>query len=276
MDNKTPLISIVLPVYNGEKYIKHAIDSILNQTFKEFELIVVDDASTDSTPEILKEYIHKDKRIIVIRNEKNLYIARSLNKGIGLSRSNIIARMDADDVSFPSRLEMQYKLISDDPEVGVVGADIQIIDENDRVLTYRSYKTNPGSLKRTMMRYSPFAHPVVMFRKSYASEFGLYDHRYSPSEDVDLWFKMGSKYKFSSVPYPLLKYRVFMNSTSNRKLRRVEMLTLKMRINAVRNLGYTYGISDVIYNILQLATGYIMPPSFRVDLFNFLRNRGLI
>ncbi|KKS17436.1 MAG: hypothetical protein UU72_C0002G0019 [candidate division WWE3 bacterium GW2011_GWB1_41_6] len=67
-----------------------------------------------------------------------------------------------------------------------------------------------------------------------------------------------------------------MNSTSNRKLRRVEMLTLKMRINAVRNLGYTYGISDVIYNILQLATGYIMPPSFRVDLFNFLRNRGLI
>lgn len=274
--DKKPLVSVVLPVYNCEKYLGEAIESILKQTLKDFEFIIINDASTDSTSEIIKKYAKKDNRIVVINNEKNMYIAGALNKGIKQAQTDYIARMDADDISFPWRLQMQYDLISSNSRVAVVGSDIQIVDENGEVLTYRSYKTTPVSLKRTMMRYSPFAHPVVMFRKSYAAEFGFYDPSKSPSEDVDLWFKLGSKYDFVSVPYPLLKYRLFMKSSSNKKLRNVEMMTLKMRINAVKTLGYTFGISDVIYNLLQLSTWIFMPPSFRVAFFNFLRNKGLI
>ena len=137
MTDKAPLISVIMPAYNAEKYIGEAIESILNQTLKDFELIIVNDASTDSTGNIIKSYAEKDSRIVVLVNENNLNIAGSLNRGISVAKGTFIARMDADDIALPERLEMQAKVMSENPQVAVVGNDIQLINESGVVIGYR-------------------------------------------------------------------------------------------------------------------------------------------
>ena len=276
MTDKAPLISVIMPAYNAEKYIGEAIESILNQTLKDFELIIINDASTDSTGNIIKSYAEKDSRIVVLVNENNLNIAGSLNRGISVAKGTFIARMDADDIALPERLEMQAKVMSENPQVAVVGNDIQLINESGVVIGYRHYPTDSKSLKRVIFRYSPFAHPTVLIRAACIKEVGDYDKTKSPSEDVDMWFRLGMKYDFKSIPKGLLKYRVFLNSTSNKSLRRVELLTFKMRLNAVAKLGYSVGPVDVVYNILQFLSMHLMNSSTRVRLFNFLRNRKII
>lgn len=274
--NEDPLVSVILPAYNAEKYISEAIESILSQTLESFELIIIDDCSDDSTSEIVATYSRKDPRIKYLRNDKNLNIGGSLNRGIESAKSDFVARMDADDVSLPNRLKFQYEALANNPNVAVIGANIQVIDERGKIIGDRRYPTSSKSLKRVMFRYSPFAHPVVMFRKKCFEEFGGYDASKSPSEDLDLWFKLGTKYNFMSIPEPLLKYRVFLDSSSNKKLRRVERLTLQLRFNAVKNLGYKISLVDLLYNILQLFSLYLMPIRVRVKAFNFLRNKNLI
>lgn len=271
-----PLVSVLMPVYNGEKYVSLAIESILSQTFQDFEFIIVNDASTDSTKDIISAYAIKDPRIVIITNESNLNIAGSLNKGIESAKGDFIARMDADDIALKDRLEKQSKLLVENPKVAVVGSDIQVIDESGNFLGYRKYPTDSRALKKVIFRYSPFAHPAVMFRKKVVQDAGGYDKTKSPSEDVDLWFRLGVLYDFMSIPQVLLKYRVFLNSSSNKKLRRVEWLTLSMRYNAIVKLKYKIGFFDLVYNILQAMTIYLMPISFRVRLFNFIRNHNFI
>lgn len=276
MNKAKPQISVVLPVYNAEKYIKGAIESILNQTFKDFELIIVNDASTDNTLDILKEYAKRDKRIVIVNNKENLYIAGALNEGIKEAQADIIARMDADDISYPQRFQLQYDLISTNENMGVVGCNIEIINEEGNIVDRRKYPTTSKELKKVILRYSPFAHPATMFRKKCWEEFGGYDGKWSPSEDLDLWFKIGSKYDFGSVSSYLFCYRVFMASHSNKKERKVEFMVLQMRLNAIKNLGYKPSLYDLIYNFGQFITLFIMPVSFRIWLYNFLRNKRII
>lgn len=276
MSELSPKVSWVMPVYNGEKYLRPALDSILAQTFKNWELVIVNDASTDSTPSICKEYAEKDPRIRTLTNGKNLHIGGSLNKGISAARADLIARMDADDICLPQRLEKQIKVFEENKDIAVVGSYIVLIDEEGKEKGIREYATEDMELKRKILRYSPFAHPTVMFKKSIVEEFGGYDRQKSPSEDIDLWFKIGTKYKFANVAEPLLKYRVFAESHSNKKLRNVEINTLQMRLNAVKNLGYKAKFLDILYNFAEFSTIYFMPAKFRIWLFNFLRNTGII
>jgi len=142
MTDKTPQVSVIMPAYNAEKYIGEAIESILNQTYKDFELIIVNDASTDSTGSIIKTYAEKDERIVVLENEQNLNIAGSLNRAISAAKGEFLARMDADDIALPERLEIQSKAMQENPKVAVVGNDINLIDENGSVIGYRHYPTN--------------------------------------------------------------------------------------------------------------------------------------
>jgi len=268
---ESPKISVVMPAYNAEKYIAEAIESILNQTFRDFEFIIIDDASTDNTGKIIAEYAKKDNRIKVFTNEKNLYISKTLNLGLSCAQSEIIARMDADDISLPERLEKQYKKITENNDIAVVGTYIRVINEKGDFLYIRKYPLEDKKLKRNMFKYSPFAHPVVMYRKKVVIEFRGYLPVYSPSEDLNLWFRVGTKYKFATVPEVLFEYRFFSDSHSNRKLKTVEIKTLKMRWYAYRHQGYKPSFFDVIYNIGQASTLFIMPTKMRISLFNFIR-----
>ena len=127
--NVQPLCSVVMPTYNDSRHLAAAIESILDQTFRDFEFIIIDDCSTDKTPEILEQYRCQDTRIRIVRNAENLGVARSLNKAIALTQSPFIARMDGDDLSLPTRLEKQIAYMQAHPEVGVLGTQNIFIDE---------------------------------------------------------------------------------------------------------------------------------------------------
>ncbi len=133
---KVPRVSVLMSVYNGERFLRDSVESILGQTFTDFEFLILDDGSTDSTCEILEEYANKDARIVLVRNDRNLGLTRSLNKGLRLVRGEYLARQDADDISLPKRLEMQVKFLDAHPEVGVVGSALEIIDENGNTIPY--------------------------------------------------------------------------------------------------------------------------------------------
>jgi glycosyltransferase involved in cell wall biosynthesis len=266
-----------MPAYNAEKYIGLAIESIQNQTLKDYELIVVNDASTDTTLEIAKSYAKNDKRIKIISNSKNLQIAGSLNKGAKAAVGKYIARMDADDYSYPKRLELQCKLLNKQKSVVIVGADMRVVDKEGEPLYARTYPPKSDGLKKIMFRYSPFAHPVVMYRKETFDEFGGYDRNRVPCEDIDLWFKFGSKYKFASIPKVLLDYRLLPEtSNSHKKLKEIELLGFEIKLEAIRRYGYKPNLYDLVYNIGQLVTMWVMPVNTRIWLYNQLRSKKII
>jgi len=275
MKNK-PLVSVIMPAYNSQKYIERAIESILCQTFKDFEFIIINDASNDRTLKIIKEYAVKDKRIRVYNNEKNLQIAASLNIGIKLAKADLLARMDPDDISHKKRLEYQYNFMQKNKNVAIVGANIIVLNDHGKKIAVREYPSKSSDLKKIMFKYSPFAHPVIMFRKKNILEFGGYDMKMVPCEDIDLWFKVGSKYDFATITKPLLQYTLITTSNSHKSLRSLELLGFKIKINAVRSFGFYPSAYDIIYNLLQFLTLWLMPRKLRIAFYNQIRSKGLI
>lgn len=277
MNKNKPLVSVVMPVFNADKYVHRAIESILNQTLKNFEFIIVNDASKDKTFGILRSYARKDKRIKLINNKKNLKIAHSLNKGVSAAKADLIARMDADDVSYhPERLEVQLLFLRKHPKVAIIGTNISIVDRNGKEVWKREYRTKSKELKKIMFRYSPFAHPTVMFRKKIFEEYGGYDPEMVPCEDIDLWFKIGAKYDFANISRSLLRYSMSQGSGNHYDLKTTELLGFKIKLNAIKNLGYRPNLYDIIYNLLQFLSLWIVPTNARIKLYNILRSRGII
>lgn len=271
-----PLVSVVMSIYNTERYLAQSIKSILSQTLVNFELIIVNNGSTDKTSQMLNKFKKKDKRIILINNSVKLRIGESLNNAINHARSTIIARMDPDDISLTNRLEVQYTFMKNNPDVTILGNDIIIIDEHGKVTGKRTYPTSSKELKKTLFRYSSFAHPTVMFKKQAFKKVGGYNPDKHPCEDIDLWFRLGKDHKFASIPIFLLKYRVLINSGSHQNLTHTEFLGLKIKIEAIRKYGYRPVLYDVIYVILQFATLWFMPFATRIRLYNLLRGKNLI
>lgn len=206
MDN--PRISVLMPVYNCEKYLDEAITSILNQTFSDFELIVINDGSTDRTDEIVRKYSH-DKRLVYELNESNMGIVYSLNRGLELSKANIVARIDGDDIAAPTRLEVQYEFLEKNQDIVLVGSFIELIDEEGNYLGSREFITGPENTRKVFFYYGPHRHPTVMFRKDIVDSVGRYRKEYELIEDIDLYFRLIlSGYKTDNIPMNLLKYRV--------------------------------------------------------------------
>ncbi|MBI2596890.1 glycosyltransferase [Candidatus Daviesbacteria bacterium] len=276
IDHKKPLITVLMPAYNMELHIDQAIESILDQTFHNFELIIIDDASSDKTRNIIKAYMKKDARIKMIINKKNLKLAGSLNEGIEKAKTQIIARMDPDDISDPERLITQFKFLKEHPRVAIVGTNIQIINNEGKIISKREYPTTSAELKKIMFRYSPFAHPAIMFRKNIFEEFGGYDETMKVCEDIDLWFKIGSKYEFANIPKILLTYRLLSTSGTHSNLKTVEILGFKIKFNAIYKYHYKPSIYDILYNLLEFISLWFIPDKIRIWSYNFLRSRKLI
>lgn len=207
----TPTITLAMPVYNGGRYLREAIDSILSQTFADFEFLIIDNCSTDNSVEIIKSYT--DPRIRLVRNEVNMGIAYSRNKGIELARGRYLAWMDCDDASFPERLERQFSYMEEHPEISVSGTWMRTMDRPDHIWRY---PTDPELLKCQLLFGSPLASPSVILR---CEDFRASDIRYySPygTEDYDLWvqFSRHGK-KLSNLSDVLINYRVHTGQSSN-------------------------------------------------------------
>ena len=178
-----PTVSVVMPVLNGEKYLAEAMKSVLDQTFRDFEFIIINDGSTDSTEEIIQTFT--DPRIVYLKNEANLGLSKSFNKGIAAARGRYIARMDADDVALPDRFEKELAFLESRPEIAVVGTAIWRIDENGRKLGLSRKATEPQALKWQCFFSTPLFHPTVMARAEVLKE-NPFDESLPSSEDYEL------------------------------------------------------------------------------------------
>lgn len=216
-----PQISVVMTTFNGEQFINEAVQSILSQTFKELEFIIVDDCSTDRTFQILSSY--DDPRIILIKNQLNVGQTTALNIGIQSSRGSYIARMDADDVSFPNRLEVQFDFLEKNPSIAVVGSWCLDVNPDGKPLRVFKVPTDPITIKCYLAGSGELTswcinHPSVMIRKSALEEVGLYREpdgcEPGYPQDYELWGRLARRYKFANIAVPLLKYRLLEHSGS--------------------------------------------------------------
>jgi len=198
-------VTVLMSVYNGEKYLREAIDSILKQTFKDFEFLIINDGSTDSTAEILKSY--QDPRIKIINNEKNVGLTKSLNEGLKLAKGEYIARMDADDISMPERLQKQVNILERKPDLGVVGTWCYIIDEKDNIKYEVKDDRNPVILRWKLLFDNVFVHSSVMMRKKAYEDNGGYNLELEASQDYDLWSRIAKEWQIGLVPRILCHWR---------------------------------------------------------------------
>lgn len=205
----SPKVTVLMPVYNGAPYLKEAIESILSQTFKDFEFIIIDDGSTDNSYEIARSYL--DQRIKLYKNEFNLRVAETLNKGIKLAQGEYIARMDADDVSLPNRLARQVNFLDSHPDITIVGSWVKVIGDTHEYVW--KYESNPEKLKTKMFFNCSVAHPTIMMRKKAMLDNNLWYNNMGV-EDFDLWARACEKIKMSNINKVFLHYRINTNQSS--------------------------------------------------------------
>ncbi len=208
MNNKTPVISVLMPVYNGEKYLNEAIDSILNQTYTDFEFIILNDGSTDRTEEIILSY--DDPRIVYVKNKENLQIVKTLNKGIALAKGKYIARMDADDISLPERFKKQVGFMEEHPHIDICGSAIRFLDES---YTVWYPPQSHEAIKIELLFGSALAHPTIMATTEFFKK-NPYNIFYNKAEDYALWMETIDNYQFYNFQEVLLFYRVHENQSS--------------------------------------------------------------
>jgi glycosyltransferase involved in cell wall biosynthesis len=204
---RSPVISVVMSVYNGEKHLRESINSILNQSYKDFEFIIINDGSNDGSLEILLEYQARDPRITIV-NQNNIGLTRSLNKGIKLATSEYIARQDADDISLPTRLEKQLNYMVNHPEVAVIGCLGDVFNINGILRTSRDPRYSREGIKRHLASKNLFMHGSAMMRKSHLAKVGFYREFFLHSQDYDLWLRLSQYFDIDILPEHLYKYRV--------------------------------------------------------------------
>lgn len=200
----SPLISVILPVYNAEPYLKEAIDSILNQSYTNFEFIIVNDGSKDESERTILSY--SDSRI-KYHYQENKGLGTTLNVALGLCNGKYIARQDQDDISYPDRFKKQVEFLENNPNVLLVGTRARIFEDNSQNYRYHNHASRPSDLKFDLMFDNPFVHSSVMFRKTATDEIGGYNPDRNLYEDFNLWSRFSEKGDLANLPEVLLDYR---------------------------------------------------------------------
>ena len=213
-----PKISVVMSVYNGILYLREAVESILNQTFTDFEFIIIEDGSTDSTWKILTEYADKDQRVRLVKNEENIGLTKSLNKGLALAQGGYVARQDADDMSLPERFEKQVVLLDKHPDVVLVSCNLELIDSEGRIIGKYQRACDPDLVAWYLQFYNRLAgHSQVMFRRETVVNWGGYCQTHRYSQDYELWCRLVRVGKIAILPEVLLQQRIHNQSISVEK-----------------------------------------------------------
>ncbi len=235
-----PRVTVLMPVFNAEKFLKEAIESILLQSFTDFELLIIDDASTDNSSSIIREFT--DERIRLEKNETNLGISATLNRGIALAKGEWIARMDADDISYPERLRKQFDYCQANPDCALLSCWVRVINEDGNEIRVEKYKSRFYYYNLCFECW--MYHPSIMCRKDALEEIGGYTTPYS--EDFELFWQLSRKYKVWNLPEVLMDYRI--TSTSlHQVLRKQEYEEFQSR-QVQRNIQY------YVRNKLEIST----------------------
>ena len=221
-----PKVTVLMPVYNGETYLAEAIESILNQTFADFEFLIIDDGSTDNTWDILNNF--NDSRIRLVKNNQNMGITKTLNKGLQLARSNYVARMDADDICIQERLQRQKAFLDENLNFAMVGSWIEVIDEIGRKIKRINFPIVSYLLRWRLLYTNTFAHSAVMFRKDAALGVGGYSEKLRYAQDYDLWSRISIHWDVANIPAVLVQWRFWKESISAVQAKKQKETTRKL------------------------------------------------
>lgn len=266
---KQALVSVIMPVYNAADYLVEAIESIRNQTYKNWELIMVDDGSTDESWKILKTYAKKYKRIKIYRFAKNKGLAYALNKALDKAKGYYIARMDADDISLPKRFETQIAYLEQNNRLVAVGSQVELINENGKRIGFKKFPQVHDKLYEMMMTMMAIQHPTLMTYRHIFKKCRYENH--TTAEDVSMFFRLLQYGQFGNTPELLFQYRIRKNSNSLKDPKKTFHLTLRSRINAVIKWNYKPSPKGILINICQWIIISFLPNSAILYLYEFLR-----
>lgn len=250
-------ISIVVSIYNADQTISNMIESVINQTYKDFELILINDGSTDTSLEIIKEYIQKDNRIILI-DKKNSGLTKSLNLGLKKAQGKYIARLDADDIWLPNKLEQQVAYLEAHKEYALVGTAYNEIDDNGKII-YDKQRTillnSYEDILNNIEKLNPFFHSSVLFRREILETVGFYNETFKYTQDYEYWVRIISKYKVANLTQVLASRRYSENMISIIKEKEQRIFAVKSKLLAIKRLNkplssYKYLINDIIVYLL--------------------------
>ncbi|MDW3681300.1 glycosyltransferase [Cupriavidus sp. CV2] len=273
MASNRKFISVIMPVHNGGRYLAEAIDSVLNQSYTSFELIVVDDGSTDDTSEVLASY--RDSRLVVVRREK-LGLVNALNEGLKLTRGDYIARMDADDICERTRLEVQADFLDQHPNIHVICTDITTIDMSGRAVgkeTYRGLTSRAlGNALLFRGKVKPVIHPSVMMRREVYQRVGGY-RNFVGAEDSDYWLRCVDHFEFARLDTPLLRYRINLDGISFKRTSQQVLSAMLCAVNHRVTATTGVDIFETRADLWTLAESLLsaedlLPPTIRsIDHF---------
>ena len=240
-----PRVSVILPVYNGERYLAQAIESVLDQTFRDFELIVIDDGSTDRSPDLIRRYAQQDPRLHAYR-QVNRGLVHSLNRALDLAAGKYIARMDADDVCLPERFARQAAFLDAHPETGVLGTAFQVIGPQGQPGAVVWHPESHAVLRWRLCFHSPFGHSTVMMRSEPVRQVGGYNPEMTSAEDYELWNRLQTHTRFANLPDVCQLYRNHPGSASSQTYARLKETTLKLaKANTEAVLGQEVSVGTL-------------------------------
>jgi len=244
-----PKISVLMSVYNGEKYLRELVESILNQTYKNFEFIIINDGSTDNTLNILKGY--NDSRI-KIYSQENIGLTKSLNKAIRLSKGKYIARVDVDDIATPRRLEKQIDFLNSNPEIGLVGSFGIKIDKVGQTIQKIILPVFDKKIRKELIKANVFIHGSVMVRKEIFEKVGYYNEIFKYAQDYELWGRIAQIYKLHNLPEVLLIRRETKDSLSSNPaiLEERILLSIKAQLSVMRRLRAPFYSRFFLWNLI--------------------------
>ena len=241
MIHENDFVTIIMPVYNGEKYLNETINSVLNQTFSDFEFLIIDDGSSDKTEEIIKSYT--DSRICFVKNNENLKIISTLNKGLSLAKGKYIARIDADDICINTRLEKQVAFLESNPSIGLLGSNYKTFGTSNKNIHYPSLHED---LKFSALFYNPFCHPSIMMRKEVLEKYQL---RFNPDflhvEDYKLWTEFLSITHCANLSEELIAYRTHENQISKVHSELQKKSCFNVQIAYLKNAGFEMSRDEI-------------------------------
>lgn len=271
--NKMPFVSIIIPVYNGARFLVEALDSCLAQTYSRFEMIVVDDGSTDKTWKILKRYRKRFPKIVRIYHlPENQGESPTANFAIGKSRGTYIARMDSDDLMHRDRIVKQVRYLENNPFVVAVGSQARVIDEKGRRIGLKRTPLTNADIYHSMAFVNPMIHPSVMYRKALLPNLPhLYTHALDCANDYNTYFELLRFGKFANLPMELVSYRVHGANKSLNNLKEKFWTDTKIRLNAIKRLNYKAPFLMFPAIFLQMILVTILPEKTLRELLFYVR-----
>ncbi len=269
--NNQPLISVIMPVYNAGDFLVEAIESILKQTYKNFEFIIVNDASNDNSLRIIKYYKKLDKRIKIINLKKHVGVSQSVKLAIEKAKGKYLARMDADDISHPKRLETQLKYLLKNKDTVAVGCQCYLINEKNKIIGKKIFPIDFKNIYKFIYKFIPIQQPTLMInRNKLPKDFEFYYDYLNTAEEVELIFKLFNYGKVENINKFLFYYRIHKNNTSIKNLKKTFLLTFLARIKAIIKYNYKPDFISFLINLIQAFIIFLLPEKILFRIYFLL------